>query len=181
VPNSRKRKIEESVDQLLKDSGVSKAPVPIDRIARQLNITVKFSPTREDVSGALVVKGGAAFIAVNGAHHENRQRFTIAHEIGHYYLHDTGERTHFDEDFRVYGRNKNSSQANDPQEIEANQFAAELLMPQKFLLVDFSGNRGERVEIVAKLARKYKVSPQAMEYRLANLGLLVPNFDPQDD
>jgi Zn-dependent peptidase ImmA (M78 family) len=161
------------------DSGVSKAPVPVDRIARHLNIEVRYSPTREDVSGALVVKDGAAFIAVNDAHHENRQRFTIAHEIGHFQLHNAGEQVHFDEDFRVYGRNKNSSLATDPQEIEANRFAAELLMPQKFLFDDFSGIKGDQEEVVARLAKRYKVSPQAMEYRLANLGLLVPSFDPQ--
>ena len=50
-------------------------------------------------------------------------------------------------------------------------------MPQKFLLADFSGMKGDREEIVVRLAKKYKVSPQAMEYRLANLGLLVPSFD----
>ncbi len=175
MSKSRKQQVE--VEGLLNRSGVTKAPVPVQQIARDLNIEVRFSPTREDVSGALVVKGGAAFIAVNDAHHENRQRFTIAHEIGHFYLHDPKEGAHFDEDFRVYGRNGKSSTATDPKEVEANQFAAELLMPQKFLLADFSGMKGDREEIVVRLAKKYKVSPQAMEYRLANLGLLVPSFD----
>jgi hypothetical protein len=55
------------VEKLLKSSGVLKAPVAVERIARNLKIDVRFSPTREDVSGALVVKDGAAFIAVNDA------------------------------------------------------------------------------------------------------------------
>ena len=97
MSKSRKQQVE--VEGLLNRSGVTKAPVPVQQIAQDLNIEVRFSPTREDVSGALVVKGGAAFIAVNDAHHENRQRFTIAHEIGHFYLHDPKEGAHFDEDF----------------------------------------------------------------------------------
>jgi Zn-dependent peptidase ImmA (M78 family) len=176
MPNSRKQQLAE-VERLLNNSDVSKAPVPVRRIARDLNIDVRFSPTREDVSGALVVKGGAAFIAVNDTHHENRQRFTIAHEIGHFCLHNPKEGVHFDEDFRVYGRNSKSSLASNPQEIEANQFAAELLMPEQFLMVDFSAMKGALEDIVVRLAKKYKVSPQAMEYRLANLGLLVPSFE----
>jgi Zn-dependent peptidase ImmA (M78 family) len=176
MPKSRKQQLTE-VERLLNNSGVSKAPVPVQRIARDLNIDVRFSPTREDVSGALVVKSGAAFIAVNDTHHENRQRFTIAHEIGHFCLHNPKEGVHFDEDFLVYGRNGKSSLASDPQEIEANQFAAELLMPQQFLMTDFSSMKGALEDIVMRLAKKYKVSPQAMEYRLANLGLLVPSFE----
>jgi len=176
MPISRKQLIDE-VEKLLKSSGVLKAPVAVERIARNLKIDVRFSPTREDVSGALVVKDGAAFIAVNDAHHENRQRFTIAHEIGHFCLHKPGEGVHFDEDFRVYGRNSKSSLATDPKEIDANQFAAELLMPKRFLLSDFSGMKGDQEDIVVRLAKRYKVSRQAMEYRLANLGLLVPTFE----
>jgi len=67
--------------------------------------------------------------------------------------------------------------ATDPKEIDANQFAAELLMPKSFLLSDFSGMKGDQEDIVVRLAKRYKVSRQAMEYRLANLGLLVPTFE----
>lgn len=82
-----------------------------------------------------------------------------------------------DEDFRVYKRDKKSSLATDPNEIEANQYAAELLMPQRFLLSDFLKARADRSGIAIRLANKYQVSPKAMEFRLGNLGLLVPSFD----
>ena len=174
----KKKLIEQDVEELLEACSVSKAPVPVKRIAKHLHIEIRYSAAREGVSGALVSKGGKVFIAVNDTHHENRQRFTVAHEIAHYLLHKMGEPVHFDEDFRVYNRDKTSSLATDPKEIEANQFAAELLMPKKFVLNDFSATRGDRSGVVVRLANKYQVSPQAMEYRLANLGLLVPSFDP---
>ena len=71
-------------------------------------------------------------------------------------------------------RDSASSQATDPKEIEANQFAAELLMPEHMLkqdmsefLSDFENEAG-----LEKLANLYQVSTQAMAFRLANLGVI---------
>ncbi len=172
-----KAHIAQNVVTLLKTSGVVKAPVPVESIAKHLGIEVRYVSAPADVSGALVIKEGKAFIVVNEDHHENRQRFTIAHEIAHFRLHKTNEQAHLDEDFRVYKRDKKSSLATDPNEIEANQYAAELLMPQKFLLGDFLRARADRSGIAIRLANKYQVSPRAMEFRLGNLGLMVPSFD----
>ena len=52
-----------------------------------------------------------AVIGVNSAHHINRQRFTIAHELGHFCLHK-GKDVHIDRSFRVNRRDKRSAQAN---------------------------------------------------------------------
>src|ERR1700721_812124 len=93
-------KVEEKSRRLLENSGISRAPIPGEQIARALMIAVKYSPGRPDVSGALIRDGKSAVIAVNSAQHENRQRFTIAHEIGHFLLHK-GTNLHFDEDFSV--------------------------------------------------------------------------------
>jgi Zn-dependent peptidase ImmA (M78 family) len=61
--------------------------------------------------------------------------------------------------------------ATDISEVEANQFAAELLMPLKFLLRDLPEIRidFESDEKIASLAKRYGVSAQAMAYRIANL------------
>ena len=172
-----KRQIEQDVITLLKQSGVTKAPVSVEAIAKKLGIEVRYVPAPADVSGALVVKESNVFIVVNEDHHENRQRFTMAHEIAHFRLHKTADEMHLDEDFRVYKRDKKSSLATDSNEIEANQYAAELLMPKRFLLTDFLSARADRSGIAIRLANKYRVSPRAMEFRLGNLGLMVPNFD----
>jgi Zn-dependent peptidase ImmA (M78 family) len=68
-------------------------------------------------------------------------------------------------------RDAKSSTATDISEVEANQFAAELLMPIRFLVRDLPGLGidFESDDKVASLAKKYGVSAQAMAYRIANL------------
>ena len=69
-----------------------------------------------------------------------------------------------------------SSQATDWQEIQANQFAAELLMPFKFVTDELrrlmSSDIGSREELITTLARIFSVSNDAMGWRLINLGVL---------
>jgi Zn-dependent peptidase ImmA (M78 family) len=61
-----------------------------------------------------------------------RQRFTIGHELGHLTLHH-GHDLILERLVRLNFRDATSSTANDEEEIEANHFAAELLMPHDFL------------------------------------------------
>jgi len=107
---------------------------------------------------------------VNQSQAQSRQRFTIAHELGHALLHE-GEELHVDKDFRINFRDVVSSLATNVEEIESNTFAAWLLMPSRLLIRQI---RSEHLDIddgeeVEKLAGRYQVSAQAMTYRLANL------------
>src|SRR5947208_7479473 len=131
----KRRDIELEARKLLENNSVSRPPVPVDELAAALGIEVRSSAGKDDVSGALIRNDDSVVIAVNSSHHENRQRFTIAHEIGHFILHKRTER-HFDEDFRIDYRNTVSSEATQRDEIEANRFAAALLMPESFLRQD---------------------------------------------
>jgi Zn-dependent peptidase ImmA (M78 family) len=71
-------------------------------------------------------------------------------------------------------RNHVSSEAIDPKEIEANRFAAALLMPVPFLEKSLKARRLPlRESGIQELAREYGVSAQAMNYRLANLGIAI--------
>lgn len=170
------RKTVERVRQLLANNSVARAPVPVEELAAALGIEVKYSPGSQEVSGALIRDDSSAVIAVNNAQHENRQRFTIAHELGHYLLHK-GTKLHFDEDFSVNFRNSLSSDATDRLEIEANQFAAELLMPSHFIREDiarYMKANADAEDAVHSLSLKYKVSKRAMEFRLLNLGYISP-------
>ena len=74
--------------------------------------------------------------------------------------------------FQVKLRNERSSDGTDTDEKEANQFAAELLMPVKMLEHDLSHGGFSLVdeEAISRLAKKYQVSCQALTLRLANLG-----------
>ena len=166
-------KITEKVVEVLHQFKVLRPPVPVDRIAKQLGILLAPLPGHDEISGAIVRKDGHVVIAVNPAHHHHRQRFTIAHELGHYFLHE-GLEQHVDENFRVAWRNADSSKAVNWVEIEANRFAAELLMPTGFLKSDLDNLQTIDKRTVALLTTKYIVSGDAMKIRLSQMGIIGP-------
>jgi Zn-dependent peptidase ImmA (M78 family) len=77
-----------------------------------------------------------------------------------------------DRAIRMDRRDANASRGIDPEEIAANRFAAELLMPEEMILASLG--QGSSTEIIGRLAVRFDVSQQAMEHRLANLGLVMP-------
>lgn len=171
-------RIEKKVKKLLDDLNIVAPPVPVDRIAEELGVTLKFEPFDsdglEDISGMLYKDAEIKIIGINHSHHPNRQRFSIAHEIGHLLLH----KKEMFVDKVVNFRDSRSSLAIDVEEIAANAFAAELLMPREFIkneILKLMGHNSKftKDELIKKFARIFKVSPSAMEYRLNNLGLLV--------
>jgi Zn-dependent peptidase ImmA (M78 family) len=118
--------------------------------------------------------GQAPLIGVNASQAQARQRFTLAHEIGHWRLHP-GRLLTFDRPIRVNRRDNVSSMATDREEIEANAFAASLLMPEpavrrKLIEVPLK-NRHDSDLSTEWLASEFQVSTAAMGFRLINLGL----------
>ena len=161
------------VRDLLEEFGITRPPVPVKRIAKKLGLLIAPIPANDEISGALIRDGSRIIIAVNSSHHINRQRFTIAHELGHYYMH--GDMTeHVDQNLRVAWRNADSSKAVDWKEIAANRFAAELLMPTSYLRRDLDSLERIGKRTIALLASKYGVSGEAMKIRLNNFGILGP-------
>lgn len=114
------------------------------------------------------VKGGVPIIGVNDQHHVNRQRFTLAHELAHVRLH----RPHLERVVHVdkgsLRRDAVSALGTDAIEVEANAFAAELLMPQPLLELEVAGRQidMENDLLIEELARRFKVSVAAMQIRL---------------
>lgn len=161
--------IEQTVEDLLRKCRIRKPPVPVEKIAEQYELDIRLAPYEGDLSGALVRTDDEMFIGVNSNHHPNRQRFTVAHELAHFFLHK-GMRLHIDKNIWVNWRDDQSSKAVQWQEIQANQFAAELLMPTAFLKRDLNKIGRVNEHLVQILARKYRVSSQAMDIRLNNLG-----------
>jgi Zn-dependent peptidase ImmA (M78 family) len=172
----KRDEIAKTVVTLLQKFDVRRPPVPVDKLVKKLGLLLAPLPADDEISGAIIRKDGRVVIAVNPAHHINRQRFTIAHELGHYFLHE-GLETHVDQNFRVAWRNAESSKAIDWNEIQANRFAAELLMPTSFMLKDLDSLEAVDRHAVALLATKYVVSPDAMKIRLSQLGIIGPFSD----
>ena len=172
APTRRARsaiKLRQQAEKLLAECNVIRPPVQVDKVAAHLGATVKYSPFEGELAGVLARDDARVVIGVNSSHHPNRQRFTIAHECGHLMLHE-GE-AYVDTGFRVNWRDDVSSMAVDYKEIEANRFAAELLMPYKMLIADLQehGVDLENEGAIKTLAKRYGVSEQAMTHRISNL------------
>lgn len=144
-----------------------------ENLARELGLKIVFEKLDADVSGVLVLRESSPVIFINADQHSNRQRFTIAHEIGHYLLHKQ-EQVHVDNEFSVVYRNNKSSTGEDQHEIEANQFAAEILMPENCVEKYLSENKITTITetTIAEMAEFFGVSLQAMTIRLSVLGLI---------
>lgn len=124
-------------------------PVPVESIAEDL-LGLAVSRAEMNCSGMLFP--AERRIVVNVTEHETRQRFTIAHELGHWicqFLEGTRQ--------PVYCRAEQVDESARRLEREANIFAAELLMPEPAVR-----RTGENV---------FGVSPIAYGWRLYNLGL----------
>lgn len=164
-------------EALAEACGFTKPPVDVERVAKHLRLKLAFAELGDDVSGLLISKGDSTAIAVQSTDAPNRQRFTIAHEIGHFYLRhqfEPGEHVHVDHGHLITPRNSRSSTGEDLKEIEANQFAACLLMPSKLLSARIKALRvpALRDYHVTLLANEFEVSEQSMTIRLSTLGLL---------
>lgn len=137
------------------------------KIAKSLDVDIRKENMGNDISGLFVVKNNKPYIRYNSSEITERQRFTIAHELGHFILHK--DTPLFIDKKKIMFRNSESTTGEIRKEREANSFAASLLMPSKFVELEFN-QIPEDKEPVKFLAKKFKVSEQAMTFRLANLG-----------
>jgi Zn-dependent peptidase ImmA (M78 family) len=165
---------EERATKLLADHGVIDAPVPVEDLARSLGAEVVYRGFEGDVSGMVYRDKAQKLIGVNSSHGANRQRFTVAHEVGHLVLHK-GTPVFVDSfEGRINWRDGASAQ----EESEANAFAAELLMPRSLVVRKvqdaMESSSPSPFELIAHMAKTFKVSQQSMRYRLENLGVLDP-------
>lgn len=168
----RRKYIRALVDDLIGKHQITAAPVDVEYIARSMGISVVTQSVEADISGFLYRQRHSTIIGVNSHHFHTRQRFTIAHELGHFLLH-THEDVHVDKFFEVKLRSNKFSPAEELEEKEANLFAAELLMPKQLLDRELESIDGvdllDEKELQA-LAEEYAVSTQAMTFRLSYLG-----------
>ena len=152
--------------KLLSDCKVKYPPVPLEPILSHLNLNLlPYDFPKDKVSAVLMRIDNLLVVGVNKNHHSNRQRFSIAHEVGHYHLgHDMD--FSFDPSEVADGR-FDTAHGNSVQEQEANYFASELLMPSESLKKDFVQLRDAK-----KMAQKYDVSEQALWIRLMKLKMV---------
>ncbi|GAA4123130.1 hypothetical protein GCM10022215_29480 [Nocardioides fonticola] len=144
-------------------------PVDPERIASQMpNMEVQRLPLEKGISGMLRVEPDYAIIYVNSADSPERQRFTIAHELGHYIERtDRGQ-----DDFNVIDY-RSDKQPYDLHEFYADEFAGHLLMPtEEFLRMV---HRGDPVALVAKY---FGVSVPAVRQRYQRIRMMAEAEPP---
>ena len=174
----RRKLIRTVATDLINRLGITGPPVPVGKIAQRLGAKIAKAPADDPgLSGFLLRRPApeGVVIGVNAGHPPVRQRFTVAHELGHLLLH-RGQQFHVDRGgMRVFRRDGESAAGTNHAEIEANVFAAELLMPVAFVVADVALQPWVDLadeDALRDMARRYQVSPQAMAFRLSNLGLL---------
>lgn len=151
---------------LIKKCGIVQAPVSlrvvISRLKKDRDLEVYSSVGfSNNLSGLLVTVESDCLddrrdeIHINQKHHWVKRRFTIAHEIGHMLMNTTCDNLQVSLD-----DNRNA-------EVEANQFAAELLVPLAILKIDL-----KKVGDVKTLAWNYIVSAETMGWKISGSGLL---------
>src|SRR3982751_5267968 len=99
---SRSRKqVEDMAQEILNASEAALTPVPLDLVLLHLGLAVQELPMDDDVSGLLAIDTDGGTIAYNALHPRVRQRFTIAHEIGHFVLHRSDDELFIDKGYAV--------------------------------------------------------------------------------
>jgi len=198
---------------------VAEPPVPIEDILElHLNLAFSIADLQAELGHPDVLGGiwfGDRMIKVDQSLDPSitpkllgRYRFTLAHEVGHWRLHrqhlmaDPSAKSLFEANCEPAFVQRSS--ANPPEEIQANAFAACVLMPHQLVYDAWSRWRGNDMPVAISdlpvgnyhtdskanreiamdqfckpLAERFEVSAQAMRYRLQKLELLVNKVQPR--
>jgi len=129
------------------------AEIDIERIAMFKNAQIRYASLR-GMDGCLVRKDDAAVITVRSSlRYEGQKRFVIGHELGHFFLHpDTRQIETVDQK-----QMNNWSERQETEEYEANLFAAELLMPKRFMQAQITGQEPS-FELIKRLAEEFQTT-----------------------
>lgn len=142
--------------QVLINEGVTELPVMVGKLCRDMGIRIQFydRPDAEDGYSAIIDGQARIFVSKNCS--PERQRFTVAHELGHILLGHVGQ-------YQLV--NREPSPQDNPIEQAANVFASRLLAPACVL---WALNARTPEEI----ARLCKISHQAAAFRAERMAIL---------
>jgi len=154
------------VTKILKAETTLSAPVPIEALARQLDIKDIREVVTENFEGGLItdVSRSDGFILVNKRSKGGRRRFTIGHELGHFLM--THHKPSRDQGFQCSRADMRRWDFNAPNgafrmEAEANQFSALILMPPPLWRKATARYRDPDLTQVLALANDFQVSKEA--------------------
>lgn len=158
------KELEELTTEILVQHDMLKMPVDVVKIANEIGIDIFETELKKEISGAIRYDSDnkSFTILLNKKNSSKRKRFTIAHELGHYFLHKNilqSDEIHID---ILYKKN-----TNDYEEKKVDYFAGALLMNEMLLRKMY-----KQTDSITELSEIFDVSDSAMTVRLNILGLL---------
>lgn len=157
--------------------------IDVEAIAEKCEVLLKYGCVESSgftINNGMNSKNGKKVISINEFEPDYRQRFTIAHELGHIILGHEGI------SYRFSDVSKYKNTIDRMNEVSANKFAAELIMPEnlvkKVLLHSINElnysihqkfDENDINQLIDISANKMGVSTQAFNYRIKNLGVFI--------
>lgn len=150
--------------KLLKDSRITSPPVDLKLILDSKGYTyLEVDSFLDNIDAIFVNKEGKIYAAVNAKHHIHRQRFSLAHEMGHILLRHA--LTYYKSSVSIDNppTTKSHSPTEKILETEANAFAGELLVPLEMLKKEFKKTRD-----LQELSQLFMVSKEVIGIAISN-------------
>jgi len=146
------------LDKYFQDNPPVFIPIPVEKIAEYYDFEIyELSDLDNNHKGMLVnlKEENRKLIGINKSYHPNAKRFSIGHELGHYFLDHPSEDDCTEEEIKIYNK-------------EAEEFSAELLMPFDLIKAEVEKHKGS----LESFAKALGVSKEALYYKLQNQRLL---------
>ncbi len=154
----------ESARSILQRMGVQQPPVDVHDVATREGLTIRILTTWPTTVSGLLLRN-QRLVGLNGNHSRRRQRFSLAHELGHWFMHR--EWLFNQDDITIDNPPESDATENRSEENEADEFAGELLAPRAFIKAAMKKTKSPNA-----LAEIFDISSEAMWVRLLRHSLL---------
>lgn len=154
--------------EIITEFGITTPPIQIEEIIESYGLKLERVDANENFDGELIPD--KRLIRINRLNPKNRQRFTMAHELGHWVLYHQSRLFEVDEEpalesYSGFSPSLESRFSDQQREVEANYFASELLMPLAWVEVDWKKHKQD----IKKLCDIYQVSEHAMWNKIVEM------------
>jgi len=161
-------KFKQQPEEILKRLGIYHAKdIDLDLIAFSLNAEVKRMPL-SNCEGNIIGTDKKAIITINQNASTERQRFSLGHETGHWVNDRHNNLTYRCDANDMRQRTLQKNNFRQQKEVRANQFSAQLIMPE-YIVLPYLSEQNIDFEIVRLLANEFTVSLTSSAIRLVEL------------